>query len=128
MCIRMYVVKFTILLQCMWITVLCVGASADIKDSDGKTPLQWAKKNLARISNPEVKQQYQKVREDTHTWHSYMYHTFILPVFANRSLVQFSTCLSSINFSKHESFAIHFRWSFVRNGLYCYIYSHLLLS
>ena len=48
--------------------MLCEGASADIMDTkDGKTPLQHAQKRLAGVSDPERKQQYEKVHNDTHT-------------------------------------------------------------
>ena len=42
-------------------TVLCVGASADIADYDGKTPLQWAQKKKAETFTPEQKQSFEKV-------------------------------------------------------------------
>ena len=50
--------------------VLCVGASADIKDNNGKTPLKVAKEELADASDREKKQDYKKVHEDTHTNHT----------------------------------------------------------
>ena len=43
-----------------------LGASADIKDNYRQTPLQMAEQELAR-SDPEEKQRYEKVYEDTHT-------------------------------------------------------------
>ena len=46
---------------------VCLGARADIKDEDGKTPLEEAEQELAKTSNPEEKQRYEKVHEDTHT-------------------------------------------------------------
>ena len=46
---------------------VCLGARADIKDEDGKTPLEEAKASLAKTSDPEEKQRYEKVHEDTHT-------------------------------------------------------------
>ena len=46
---------------------VCLGASADIKDEDGKTPLQVAEEQLTYQSNAEAKQHYEKVHEDTHT-------------------------------------------------------------
>ena len=48
--------------------MLCLGARTNIKDNDGKTPLQVAKEQfLSRQSNPEARQHYEKVHEDTHT-------------------------------------------------------------
>ena len=56
--------KFT---YCDVYTLLDVGARADIKDNDGKTPLQAAMKGLSYESDRETKQHYKKVSEDTHT-------------------------------------------------------------
>ena len=56
--------KFT---QCDVYNVLFGGARADIKDNDGKTPLQVAKKELSRESDREEKQHYKKVSEATQT-------------------------------------------------------------
>ena len=47
-------------------TVFCVGANADTKNNIGKTPMQWAQRNLDDASNPGEKQCYEKVYEDTH--------------------------------------------------------------
>ena len=46
---------------------VCLGARADLKDKDGKTPLQVAEEWLAERSDPEEKQHSEKVHEDTHT-------------------------------------------------------------
>ena len=40
---------------------VCLGARADIKDEDGKTPLQVAEEMLAKESDQEEKQRYEKV-------------------------------------------------------------------
>ena len=48
-------------------TVLRVGANADIANNKGKTPLQRAQIELAGESDPEKKQDYEKVQEHTHT-------------------------------------------------------------
>ena len=48
------------------VCILCVGANADIKDKYGETPLQKAQEQLGRTSDPERKQHYEKVDEDTH--------------------------------------------------------------
>ena len=48
-------------------TLLRVGARADIKDNDGKTPLKEAKAQLSSESDREEKQRYKKVHEGTHT-------------------------------------------------------------
>ena len=45
---------------------VCLGSSADIM-TFGKTPLQAAEQELAKESDPEEKQHYEKVHEDTHT-------------------------------------------------------------
>ena len=45
---------------------VCIGANVDIKDEDGQTPLQVAEEELAKESDPEAKQPYEKVHEDTH--------------------------------------------------------------
>ena len=47
---------------------VCLGASADVKDDDGKTPLQWAEKQLARKSDPKEKQHFEKVHQNAHTF------------------------------------------------------------
>ena len=64
-------------------TVLCVGASADIADKDGETPLQAAQRSWIQSSDPEKKQRYEKVHEDTHT----ITHTLILPMVADRNIL-----------------------------------------
>ena len=46
-------------------SVLCVGASTDIGNKYGETQLHVAQ--LADESDPETKQRYEKVHEDTHT-------------------------------------------------------------
>ena len=48
-------------------TVLCIGASADIADNSGRTPLELAQFNISGEVDPEKKQRYEKVYEDTHT-------------------------------------------------------------
>ena len=48
-------------------TVLCVGASADIADNYGRTPLKQAQFQFSTEANPEKKQRYEKVHEYTHT-------------------------------------------------------------
>ena len=63
MCIN-FSMKFT---QCDFYTLLSVGARADIKDNDGKTPLKVAKEELSSQSDGEAKQHYKKVCEGTHT-------------------------------------------------------------
>ena len=45
---------------------VCLGANADIKDDDNKTPLQVAEEELAQKSDPEERQRFEKVLEDTH--------------------------------------------------------------
>ena len=45
---------------------VCKGASADIKDDNEETPLQVAEEELAKTSDPEERQRFEKVREDTH--------------------------------------------------------------
>ena len=55
--------------------VLCVlGANANIKAKDKKSPLQVAEEALAKESDPEEKQSIQKVREDAH--HTLWYYQF----------------------------------------------------
>ena len=49
------------------IIILCAGASPDITDPLGKTPLELAEKEMDRKSDPEEKKRYEKVNEDTHT-------------------------------------------------------------
>ena len=46
---------------------VCIGARADIKNKEGKTPLQGAEEWLAEESAPVEKHYYEKVHEDTHT-------------------------------------------------------------
>ena len=49
------------------IIILCAGASPDIKDPLGKTPLELAEKERQKRSDPEQKQRYEKVNEDIYT-------------------------------------------------------------
>ena len=51
----------------MDIIILCAGASPDIKDPLGKSPLEKAEKEMHKTSDPEEKQCYEKVNEDTYT-------------------------------------------------------------
>ena len=51
----------------MDIIILCAGASPDIKDPLGKTPLELAEKEMHKRSDPEDKQRYEKVNEETCT-------------------------------------------------------------
>ena len=60
----MDIVKWILYTLCAYI-----GASADIKDYSGRTPLQVAEEGLADESDPEAKQCYQKVYMKTHTYH-----------------------------------------------------------
>ena len=77
MCHKMYDI-----VMCM----LSVGASADVKDAVGQTPLKAAKEGLAQAYFSEQKQSYKKVHEDTHI----PSHTLILLMDADRNLVHFS--------------------------------------
>ena len=61
-----------------------IGASADIKNDRGQTPLQSAEEGLTHESDPEGKQRYEKVSEDTRTCTIY---TLALPMFALRNLI-----------------------------------------
>ena len=60
---------FSIHVHCVMdsLCFVCLGASADIKDNWGRMPLQVAENELARESDPEKKQRFEKVHEDTHT-------------------------------------------------------------
>ena len=60
----MDIVKWILYTLCAYI-----GASADIKDHWGNSPLQKAEKKLADKSGPKAKQRYEKVYMKTHTYH-----------------------------------------------------------
>ena len=49
------------------VSFMFLGARADIKAKNGKTPLQVAEEEFTYQSKPEVKQRYEKVNEDMHT-------------------------------------------------------------
>ena len=49
--------------------VICAGARADILDEDERTPLYYAEEHLAEKSQPENRQQLEKVQQGKHTPH-----------------------------------------------------------
>ena len=59
---------FTVCVHCnMDIVIFHLGASADITNNNGETPLQRAEQDLANESDPQKRQCYEKVPQDTHT-------------------------------------------------------------
>ena len=66
--------------------IICAGAKTDIHDEDGQTPLQLAEEKLADTTDPDRKQQYEKVNKGTHTC-----HTFIRSLNDNGKLVYSSS-------------------------------------
>ena len=55
----------------------CVGARADIAVDDGETPLQVAQRRIADKSDPEAKQCYEKVHQNT-PFHALLYYQYLL--------------------------------------------------
>ena len=49
----------------MDVLILCLGASADIKNAYGTTPLQRARERLTKTSDPEAKRCFEKVHATT---------------------------------------------------------------
>ena len=60
--------------------LVCLGASADIKNILRKTPLQVAEENSAVASGPEAKQHYEKVYMNTYH-HTLQYCQWLLTEF-----------------------------------------------
>ena len=61
---------------------ICTGARTDIENEEGKTALQIAEEELSNEDDPEEKQHYEKVHEDTKPS-----HTLTLPMGAESNLV-----------------------------------------
>ena len=104
--------KFNILwCEC---TILCLGARTSIKDKDGQTPLQAAKEKLSDESDPEARQRYQKVHEDTHTITQFA----ILRVTCwqeSCTIVKYA-CQEETYFCNHGNFAVQLCRSNASNG------------
>ena len=101
--------------------VLCVGASTDIADNDGTTPLQRAQEIFSLDSDPEKKQRYEEVHE-----HTYTITHFDVANGCWQKIVHFNIILSNINFAEREILLFTLYGGIVETGMQHY--SHPLLN